>query len=730
MAEDASGRSGGRSAGEVEQLRSELAAARAQLDQLGAQLRENQVHSKRVELARQAWAQTVDALTQPIFMHDETGAIVRANKAYADRAGLPVTNLAGKVYWKLFPLREGAFPAPESGGDTAEFEFAASPREVFLVRSVGASAGLPPSWRLYIFHDITGLKRTEGALRYSQQYSRDIIDSSPAIIVATDRERRIVEFNPAAERAFGYRHEEMLGRQVSLLYADSAAGDAVHRQVLDRSGVACEVVNRRKNGELFTCALWASILRDPQDKVLGVVGISRDVSETKQAELKLQAALSEIELIFEGAAAGIALTRARTFERVNRRFVELFGYEKKELLGRSTELLYPSREDYERLARDAYPELTKGNIYEGEVKFRRKDGALRRVHLAGRPVVHERHGMQVIWVVEDITERTAAEERLRGKEAWFRTLLESCNEVVMVVDAAGAIQYENPCAGTVLGYGATERIGRSSLDFIHPEDAPKVRDAYQRILSGAGRQVQTEFRMRHRDGAWRIFAGGGGGTVDLDGARAAVVNLREVTEQRRAEQRLEQSMENAMTALAAAAELRDPHAAGQQRRVAALAEAIARELKLDETAARGVRIAATVHDVGKIQVPAEILGKPSRLTEAEHSLVKAHAQAGADLLRSIDLPWPIAEIVLQHHEAPDGTGYPRGLKSGAILLEARIIAVADAVEAMLSRHPYRPAQSVDATLAEITKHRGTKVDPQVVDACVRLFREKGYILAT
>jgi putative nucleotidyltransferase with HDIG domain len=236
--------------------------------------------------------------------------------------------------------------------------------------------------------------------------------------------------------------------------------------------------------------------------------------------------------------------------------------------------------------------------------------------------------------------------------------------------------------------------------------------------------------MRHRDGAWRMFQGMGGGTVDLDGARAAVVNLREVTEQRRAEQRLVQNMEAAIGALAAAAELRDPHAAGGQRRVAALAEAIARELKLDEMAARGVRIAATVHDVGKVQVPAEILGKPSRLTDAEYSLVKAHAQAGADLLKNLDLPWPIAEIVLQHHEAPDGSGYPRGLKGGAILLEARIVAVADAVEAMLSRHPYRPAQSVDATLAEITRHRGAKFDPQVVDACVKLFREKGYILAT
>ena len=728
MAEEASGKRAAVPVGEVERLRSELASARAQLDRLGAQLHEAQVLSKRVEIARQAWAQTVDALEQPIFMHDETGAIVRANKAYADRAGLPVTNLAGKVYWKLFPLREGAFPAPQSG-DTAEFEFTASPGEIFLVRSVGASAGLPPSWRLYILHDITGLKRTEGALRYSREYARDIIDSSPAIIVATDRERKIVEFNPAAERAFGYRHEEVLGQHVSLLYADAAAGDLVHRQVLDRSGVACEVGNRRKDGELFTSVLTASILRDPEDKVLGVVGISRDVSETKQAELKVQAALAQIELIFDGAAAGIALTRSRTFERVNRRFVELFGYEKKDLLGRSTELLYASREDYDRLARDAYPELGKGNIYEGEVKFKRKDGALRRVHLAGRPIMHERLGMQVVWVVEDVTERTAAEERLRGKEAWFRTLLESCNEVVMVVDAAGAIQYENPGAGVVLGYGATERIGRSSFDFVHPDDVAKVRDAYQRILRGAGRQVQAEFRMRHRDGAWRLFEGTGGGTVDLDGAQAAVVSLREVTGQRRAEQRLLQSMESAIGALAAAAELRDPHAAGQQRRVAALAEALARELKLDETAARGVRIAATVHDVGKIEVPAEILGKPSRLTAAEYDLVKGHAQAGADLLKRIELQWPIAEIVLQHHEAPDGSGYPRGLKGAEILLEARIVAVADAVESMLSRHPYRPAQSVDATLAEIGKHRGTKFDAQVVDACVRLFREKGYILA-
>ena len=140
----------------------------------------------------------------------------------------------------------------------------------------------------------------------------------------------------------------------------------------------------------------------------------------------------------------------------------------------------------------------------------------------------------------------------------------------------------------------------------------------------------------------------------------------------------------------------------------------------------GVHLAGVVHDLGKIKIPAEILSKPGRITDIEHSLIKTHSQAGYDILKGIDFPWPIAQMVLQHHERLDGFGYPQGLKGDAILLEARILSVADVVEAMSSHRPYRPGLGVEAALAEITRQRGSHFEPAVVDACLALFREQGY----
>lgn len=713
---------------EAGRLRTELAAAQVQIEKLSAMLREHEAFSRGVERARQSWAQTFDSLDQPIFLHDENGGISRANLAYAKRAGLPVKNLVGKVYWKLFPRRDVPFDAPPDEGDHAEFEYSPSPDETFLVRSVGSSAGLPPRWRLYIFQDITELKRAEAALRTSGQNARAIVESSVAIMVAVDRDRRIVEFNPAAERAFGYHRDEVLGRHVNLLYVDPDSSETLRRLVFDLQGMVGEVENRRKNGETFTCLMSAAVLRDDEGKALGILGTSLDVTERKRAEKKLREDLAELELIFENAVAGIAYTRDRMIMRVNSRFAGMLGYRKEELVGQSTEICYPSREQFEALGREAYAALAERRVYEAQAAFRRKDGSLLRVHLAGRAVDHARSGNEAIWVFEDITERQAAEEQLTRSEAYFRALVENGNDVVHVVDAEGVIRYQSPAIERLTGLRPAERIGRSSYEHIHPDDQQRVQDAWQRVLRGQARRVEIEFRMRHRDGSWRIVDAVSSGVFDARGELVGVVSLHDVTERRRAEQRLLRSLESTISAVAAASELREVHTAGHQRGVAALAAAIALEMGLDERQVRGVHVAGIVHDIGKMQVPSEILAKPTPLSDIEYALVRTHPQAGHDMLKGIDLPWPVAQIVLQHHERLDGSGYPRGLKGGDLLPEARILAVADVVEAMSSPRPYRPAHSSNAALEEIVTHRGVIFDAAAVDACVKLFRDKGYKL--
>jgi putative nucleotidyltransferase with HDIG domain len=173
-------------------------------------------------------------------------------------------------------------------------------------------------------------------------------------------------------------------------------------------------------------------------------------------------------------------------------------------------------------------------------------------------------------------------------------------------------------------------------------------------------------------------------------------------------------------------ETRDPYTAGHQNTVSQLSVAIAQEMKLPEDKIEGIRIAALVHDIGKINIPAEILSKPSKLNEMEFSLIKNHPKVGYDILRKIDFSWPVAKIVLQHHEKIDGSGYPQGLKGEKILLEAKIIGVADVVEAMSSHRPYRPSLGIDKALEEISQNRGILYDPEVVDVCLKLFKEKNF----
>jgi putative two-component system response regulator len=213
--------------------------------------------------------------------------------------------------------------------------------------------------------------------------------------------------------------------------------------------------------------------------------------------------------------------------------------------------------------------------------------------------------------------------------------------------------------------------------------------------------------------------------------RAYRDNLERMVEERttslkRITEELRRTIDGIIHTIALTVETRDPYTAGHQRRVADLARAIALELKLSEESVEGTYLAGLIHDLGKISIPAEILSKPGLLSKNEFNLIKEHPQIGYDILKEIEFPWPIADIVFQHHERIDGTGYPSGLIKESILIEARIIAVADVVEAIASHRPYRPSLGIDLALREIRKNSGSLYDAHIVDICAALFEEKGF----
>jgi putative nucleotidyltransferase with HDIG domain len=236
--------------------------------------------------------------------------------------------------------------------------------------------------------------------------------------------------------------------------------------------------------------------------------------------------------------------------------------------------------------------------------------------------------------------------------------------------------------------------------------------------------------LRTKSGEYRWFHVRGQVVSDEAGNPVRMIgSTADITGRKQAEERLHRTLQGIIEALGQTAETRDLYTAGHQKRVTQLACAIAKEMGLSEEHIEGIRIAGLVHDIGKMSIPAEILSKPSRLSEMEYGLIKAHPQIACDILKNIDFPWPVAQIVLQHHERMDGSGYPQGLKGEQILLESRILAVADVVEAMASHRPYRPALGINKALEEIAQNKGSLYDPVVAATCLQLIEKKTFSFA-
>lgn len=305
---------------------------------------------------------------------------------------------------------------------------------------------------------------------------------------------------------------------------------------------------------------------------------------------------------------------------------------------------------------------------------------------------------------------------------------------ILVIDTQGIIRLWNKAAEKISGWQEEEVLGQSI-----------------RVLSGDGWEKYEELRERtqkfevftslpmqatKKDGTTILISYSTAPMLNASGhVIGAVAILYDITEKAILENNLKIQVEKqtriideTVHALVTAIEMRDPYTFGHQQRVAQLAGAVAREMGcFDEEGIKGIMTAASIHDIGKLYVPAEILTRPGQLTDIEFALIKTHSQAGYEILQQIEFPWSIAHIVLQHHERFDGTGYPNGVQGDEILLEARIIAVADVVEAMSSHRPYRPARGLEAAMHEIETESGSGFDPLVVNACLAVFR-KGFML--
>jgi PAS domain S-box-containing protein/putative nucleotidyltransferase with HDIG domain len=320
---------------------------------------------------------------------------------------------------------------------------------------------------------------------------------------------------------------------------------------------------------------------------------------------------------------------------------------------------------------------------------------------------------------ETITEReTLSETRsvLANSEMQYRALVELSPAPMLLSNQDLVVIFANDAARRLMRASEGNRLeGHCFLDLVHPDSLARVKFRGMSVLDGQA-MPSEEVRLVRLDGT--------GVTVQISSVPASMEGrpgiqsvLQDVTHLAEIADTLRQATVDTVEAMARLAEVRDPYTSGHQSRVAKLALLMAREMALPDETAQAVHIAGIVHDIGKINVPVEILSKPGKLTEAEFDLIKTHAERGYEILSPIEFPWPIAEIVRQHHERLDGSGYPRGISDGDILLESRILAVADTVEAVGSNRPYRPALGLEAAFRIIDEGRGTIYDAACVDAC-------------
>jgi PAS domain S-box-containing protein/putative nucleotidyltransferase with HDIG domain len=312
----------------------------------------------------------------------------------------------------------------------------------------------------------------------------------------------------------------------------------------------------------------------------------------------------------------------------------------------------------------------------------------------------------------------------------FETLVRHSMDVVAVIDRNTELIYANPAAERVLGVAVSGEIGQPMSQHVHPDDLPAAMDGLAAITSGGRSGIPMSFRVHGRSGDWRVLQLVASSLLDDPGVRGIILNGRDVTDQVRTTQAFERGLERTIQTLASIVELRDRYTAGHQGRVAQLAEALAHKLDVDADTAKGITIAAALHDIGKIAVPAEILNKPGRISSAEFAVIKAHPDVGHDILSDIEFPWPVARMVLEHHERDDGSGYPNGVAGDQVLLGSRIIAVADVVEALSINRPYRASGGLADALAEISRGAGRRYDLAVSRACLQLFERDAFAFAT
>jgi PAS domain S-box-containing protein/putative nucleotidyltransferase with HDIG domain len=618
------------------------------------------------------------------------------------------------------------------------------------------------------------LQRAQETITQARDRYADLYDFAPVGYFTLDRRGKIVEVNLAGARLLGVERH-LLINQSSFRWVAPESREACrthYRKVFANQGPqACEAKLRRRGGPPFYAALDSVAAAGKTGVVLHCRTAMSDITDRKQAEIELKLK----ERLLDGASDSIFLHDLEGhFIYVNEAAWRGRGYERAALLGKDVGALMAP--DYA---------ATRGKILQdlhaqGEITFEsahvRKDGSIMPVEIHARFIdLGDRR--LILSVARDISERKKAEAEVKRNEARLAGLLRisqyASTSIQELLDYAldEAIALTDSQIGYIYFYDETRQqftLNTWSKNMMQQCAIANPQTIYHLEKTGlwgeavrqAGPVVVNDFQQPHllkkgyppghanldkfltvpifHQGRIVAVAGVANKAIDYEDADVKQLTLMmevvwQIVERQRAEaevqhslEKLKKALDGTVLAVANTVEMRDPYTAGHQRRVAQLAGAIAQEMGFSAARVEGMRVLGCLHDVGKIAIPAEILSKPGHLSPMEFTLIKDHPRVGYEIIKDINFPSPLAEGILQHHERLNGSGYPLGISGADISLEARILGVADVVEAMASHRPYRKGLGIDQALEEISRNRGVLYDPEVVDLCLKLFIEKGF----
>ena len=517
-----------------------------------------------------------------------------------------------------------------------------------------------------IMQDITDRKQAEEALKQKTEQQEVLLSSIPAFVYFKDTESKLIIANKEFAEMVNTPIDKLPGKDAYDLFPKEQA-EKFHvddRKVMESGRPTMNIEEEFTDAEGKT--RWASSSKVPYfdeiGEIVGMVGITVDITERKRAEEELRQRVAQAALAYEvGRRVSSKLELDELLSEIVTAVRDAFDYYGVMILLVNEKAKCLTMQSIAGGYTDIFPRDLCHAIGEGMTGYAAASG---QTQVAGDVSQHPHY-------VREADEETRSE---------LAVPIKSRQKVIGVLDLQSD-QFE-----------AFDEIDVMAMETLADQVAVAIENAqlYEAVQQELAERKRAEEELRQSH-------------VKLRGALEGTVNV-----------------------LVSAIELRDPYTAGHQRRSTQLACAIAKEMGFSQEQVEVLRMAGLIHDIGKITIPAEILSKPSQLRDIEWALIKAHPEVGYNILKAVEFPWPVAEIVLQHHERLNGSGYPQGLSGNGILIRARILAVADVVEAMASHRPYRPTRGLDMALEEVSQNRGVLYDPEAVDACLKLFAEKGF----